>query len=215
MVKIKICGFTRRQDIEEAVRLGIRYVGINFFPPSPRFVKPAEASKLLADLPEDVAKVGVFVNPDEKFLFRTAKVLRLDAVQLHGNEPPWLAKKVMDRFRGEKLVIKAVRVENEKSLENVRIYKADYILLDSSSGDTYGGTGRRIDYSLLGTRPLPWERIFLAGGITAENVADVLARFKPFAIDVASGVEMAPGIKDREKMELLVHNTRKFYENNS
>ncbi|HNS32030.1 MAG TPA: phosphoribosylanthranilate isomerase [bacterium] len=213
MVKIKICGFTRRQDIEDAAGLGIKIIGINFFPPSPRHVKVREAKKLLDGLPDDVLKVGVFVNPDEKFLFETSKILKLDGIQLHGNEPPWLVKKVREKFAPEKFVIKAVRVRDKKSLEKMRIYKPDYFLLDSYEEALFGGTGEKIDYGFLDNISLPWEKIFLAGGITPGNIREILGRFKPHGIDVASGVEMAPGIKDREKIKLLIKNTRETNDN--
>ncbi len=213
MVKIKICGFTRKKDIDDAVELGIGILGINFFPPSPRFVKTREAERLLDGLPEGILKVGVFVNPEEKFLFETAKVLKLDGIQMHGNEPPWLVKKVREKFSPEKFVIKAVRVREGETLEKMRVYKPDYFLLDSYDELLFGGTGKKINYGSLNKINLEWDRIFLAGGITPENVKEILGRYRPYGIDVASGVEMAPGIKDRERMELLIKNIKEINDN--
>ena len=212
MVKIKICGFTRRQDIEDAVELGINIVGINFFSPSPRFVPPEQAKKMLEGLPSDVLKVGVFVNPDEKFLLETSKVLKLDGIQFHGNEPPCLVRNIKEKFSGEKFIIKAVRVRNDRFIQAMQIYQPDYFLLDSYDTTLFGGTGRQMDYEYLNTVNLPWARIFLAGGITPDSIKEVLCRFNPYGIDVASGVEITPGIKDRDKIALLMKNIRKFYD---
>lgn len=213
MVKIKICGFTRRQDIEDAVGLGIDILGINFVSSSPRFVGVKDAKKLLEGIPAGVLKVGVFVNPDEKFLFRTAKILGLDGLQLHGSEPPWLVKKLKERLPAGRFVIKALRVRGAESLGNLKIYKPDYFLLDSYSDNLYGGTGKRINCGYLDSPVLQWNKIFLAGGITPDNVKDVLGRFSPYGIDAASGVEVAPGVKDREKMQQLIQNIKEFYGN--
>jgi len=211
MVRIKICGFTRRQDIEDAVSLGVRILGINFVSSSPRFVRVKEAKKLLEGLPRDIIKVGVFVNPGEKFLFETAKVLNLEGVQLHGSEPPWLVKKLKERLSSGILVIKALRVRNSEFAGKIKAYKPDYFLLDSYSEKMYGGTGKSIDCGCLESLELPWNKIFLAGGITPGNVKEMISKFNPYAIDAASGVEIAPGVKDREKIKQLIQNIKEFY----
>lgn len=210
MVKIKICGFTRKQDIEEAIKLGVNLIGLNFFPPSPRFVEVKEAKRLFDGLPTHILKVGVFVNPDEKFLFKTAKALKIDGIQLHGDEPPWLIKKLKEKFEFEKFIIKTIRVKDKDTLQKMSRYKPDFFLLDSYDSLLFGGTGKKIDYNNFKEAELPWDKIFLAGGITPENVKEMIKRYKPYGIDVASGVEMALGIKDKEKLKELVQNIKEI-----
>lgn len=205
MIEIKICGFKRRKDIEDAINLGIRWIGLNFYEKSPRFVDEKEAKILIEDIHPDVKKIGVFVNPDEKKLFEIIKKLKIDGVQLHGNEPPTLLKKIKNLFP-EKIVIKAIRVKDRETVKRkIKHYKmADYFLLDRYEENIYGGTGRTIDDKGIEKEKLPWNRIFIAGGITPENVKEIIEKYKPFGIDVASGVEIAPGIKDIEKIKKLI-----------
>lgn len=205
MIEIKICGFKRRKDIEDAINLAIRWIGLNFYEKSPRFVDEKEAKILIEDIHPDVKKIGVFVNPDEKKLFEIIKKLKIDGVQLHGNEPPTLLKKIKNLFP-EKIVIKAIRVKDRETVKKkIKHYKmADYFLLDRYEENIYGGTGRTIDDKGIEKEKLPWNRIFIAGGITPENVKEIIEKYKPFGIDVASGVEIAPGIKDIEKIKKLI-----------
>lgn len=208
-LKIKICGFTRRSDIEECIKEGVEIIGINFYEKSPRYVNLQEAKKLIENLPENVLKIGVFVNPDEKKLMEYTKILKLEGVQLHGNEPPSLIKKFKKTFP-EKIVIKALRIKNKESLKKLKQYKPDFFLLDTYIEEIPGGTGKKLNYSLLEKEKLPWEKIFLAGGITPENVREFLKKFTPYGIDVASGVEIAPGVKDIEKVRKLIKTVSTF-----
>ncbi len=204
MVKLKICGFTSRRDIEYALSLGIEIIGINFCKKSPRCVTFEKAKKLLDNLPYGVMSIGVFVNPDEDTLFNFLDALNLSGVQLHGEEPPALIRKIRKKFPG-RIIVKALRAENSESLlDGFKKYNPDFFLLDAYMMGVHGGTGRRIGRSLLTQPWLPWRRIFLAGGITPENVRELLAEFSPYGIDIASGVESSPGKKDMEKMRKLV-----------
>jgi phosphoribosylanthranilate isomerase len=206
MVQIKICGFTRRQDIDDALLLGIKIIGINFYRGSPRYVSPKSAGVLLKNLPEDIVPIGVFVNPDEKTVFDALSYLGISGVQLHGDEPPSLINKIKKGFP-DSIIIKALRVKNRKSLmEGTKKYKVDFFLLDAYKKGVPGGTGIEIDSASLNEPGLPWNKIFLAGGITPENAAVLVKKFNPYGIDVASGVELAPGIKDKEKIRRLVEN---------
>jgi phosphoribosylanthranilate isomerase len=206
MVRIKICGFTERGDIEDALALGIGIIGINFYRKSPRYVTFERAKHLLIDLPRDLITIGVFVNPDEKTISDALTILNLSGVQLHGDEPALLIKRLKKRFP-ERIVIKAVRVKNYEGLsKEIKKYSPDFFLLDAYKKDVRGGTGERINTELLKRSGLPWNKIFLAGGITPDNVRDILKEFSPYGIDVASGVESAPGMKDREKMRNLLEN---------
>lgn len=208
MVKVKICGFTTRGDVEDALSLGVEIIGINFCEKSPRCVTPGKAKELLVNLPGGVTSIGVFVNPGEEAIFSGLEALNLSGVQLHGDEPPGLIRKIRDRFPG-RIIVKGLRVENGEALLNgLDKYNPDFFLLDAYKKDVPGGTGARIDTAFLKDPRLPWERIFLAGGITPDNVKSLLKEFSPYGIDVASGVESSPGRKDREKMRRLIESIR-------
>ncbi len=205
MIEIKICGFKRRKDIIDAISVGIKWIGLNFYEKSPRFVSEKEAEILVNDLPEDIKKIGLFVNPDEKSLFEIVKKLKINGIQLHGNEPPALLEKFKENFP-EKILIKTIHVKDKEDItKKMRKYKkADFFLLDRYEENLYGGTGKRFEDRVIENLNLPWNKIFIAGGITPENVKDVIKKFKPFGIDVASGVEIAPGIKDIKKIKKLI-----------
>jgi len=208
MIHIKICGLTRRKDIEDVLKLGIKIIGLNFYPKSSRYLPFREAEKIIKGI-TGVLKIGVFVNPDEKLLFEYVRKLKLDGAQLHGNEPPALIKKFKKLFP-EKIIIKAIRVKNRDSLRKMKQYKPDFFLLDTYVEEIPGGTGKKLNYSFLEGEKLLWNKIFLAGGITPENIGEVLKKFKPYGIDVASGVEIAPGVKDIEKVKKLIKEVSLF-----
>mgnify|MGYP001333541977 CR=1 FL=1 len=210
MTKIKVCGFTRRKDIEDAIDLGIKWIGLNFYEKSPRYISEKEAKILIENLPSEVKKIGVFVNPDEKLLFEYVRKLNLDGAQLHGNEPPSLVKK-FKKFFPDKILIKSIRIKNKNSFNKVKNYKFDYLLIDAFDEKLSGGTGKLINYKYLDRKDIPFAKTFLAGGITPENVKDIIKRFSPYGIDVASGVEIAPGIKIKEKMKKLVEEVRNAF----
>ncbi|MFN4226785.1 MAG: phosphoribosylanthranilate isomerase [Candidatus Ratteibacteria bacterium] len=209
MVEIKICGFKRRKDIIDAINLGIKWIGLNFYEKSPRYIELNEAKKLVENLPLDVKKIGVFVNPDEKKLYKIVKIVKLEGIQLHGNEPPGLIERFKKNF-SEKIIIKTIRVKtSEEVFRKIKHYKiADFFLLDTYIEDKFGGTGKLIDESKIEKDKLPFNKIFIAGGITPENVKDIIKKYKPFGIDVASGVEIAPGIKDIEKIRKLIEEVK-------
>jgi phosphoribosylanthranilate isomerase len=209
MIEIKICGFKRKKDIVDAISLGIKWIGLNFYEKSPRFISEKEAKILIEDLPDDIKKIGVFVNPDEKKLFEIVKKLKINGIQLHGNEPPTLLEKFKKEFP-EKILIKAIHVKDKEDvLKKIKKYKmADFFLLDRYEENLYGGTGKKINDREIENIDLPWNKIFIAGGIKPENVKDIIRKFKPFGIDVASGVEIAPGIKDIEKIKKIIEEVK-------
>jgi phosphoribosylanthranilate isomerase len=209
MIEIKICGFKRKKDIIDSISLGIKWIGLNFYEKSPRFIIEKEAKILIEDLPDDIKKIGVFVNPDEKKMFEIVKKLKINGIQLHGNEPPALLEKFKKEFP-EKILIKAIHVKDKEDvLKKIKKYKmADFFLLDRYEENLYGGTGKRIDDREIENIDLPGNKIFIAGGIKPENVKDIIRKFKPFGIDVASGVEIAPGIKDIEKIKKLIEEVK-------
>jgi len=196
MVRVKICGVTNSADAQLAAELGAHAIGLNFFPESPRAVSPFDAEKLLRDLPPFVAAVGIFVNWAPEPIIALAQALRLFAVQLHGDETPPVVAEVAKKFP----VIKAFRTgQGSVSPAFSRYRAAAAFLLDAADPNQFGGTGKTTDWQFPRTAAAS-HRIVLAGGLTAENVAEAMITVRPYAVDVASGVESRPGKKDRAKL---------------
>ena len=197
---VKICGITRVEDADAAVAAGAGAIGFVFWPTSPRFIDPYRARTIAARLPPFVTVVGVFVNQPIDYVNGVASLVRLGAVQLHGDETPAFAAAV------SRPVIKAVSVGGL----DTRAWPARTILLlDAHDSVARGGTGRTIDWTAAADVAAQ-RTILLAGGLTPDNVADAVARVRPFGIDVSSGVERAPGIKDHQRLRALfeaVHDT--------
>lgn len=181
--------------------LGAWALGFIFYPRSKRHITPAAAKPLIAALPAAAQPVGVFVNQSVEAV-TTAKELGLKGLQLHGDETPEECKRVRDNFGG--LLIKALRPEQESHLEAIAGYKgiADYILLDAAVAGQYGGTGQTGDWTLVEKAKSYGIPVILAGGIGPENIQSAMAA-KPFACDLAGGVEASPGVKDPEKLKAL------------
>ncbi len=201
MTKVKICGITNIEDALQAVEAGADALGFVFYEKSPRFVSPIEVKKITAELPPFVTTVGLFVNESVTRIRRTMAAAGLNAVQLHGDEQP-------DACRIEPLsVIKALRVRDAASLEGASAYPVAALLLDAWCEENYGGTGKSFDWQLAkrltGKQPL-----ILAGGLTPENVLDAVRQVKPYAVDVSSGVEIAPGRKDQQKVAEFICRVR-------
>ncbi len=203
MTRIKICGVTGMDDARDAALLGADAIGLNFHPESPRCVTPERAMRIIDSLPPFVTAVGVFVNyGDPAALEDFATSIRLDAVQLHGDESPDYCR-VISRVK----VIKAFQVTSEFHVESLRNYPVSGFLLDTYSRDARGGTGRTFDWSrAVGANA--FGRIVMAGGLNPENVGALVAALHPFAVDVASGVESAPGRKDYDLMRRFVESVR-------
>ena len=204
--KIKFCGITREQDAELAVSLGAWAVGLIMWPHSPRAVPLDRAAGLAASLKRRAEVVGVFVNPTLDELAATADAVGLTIVQLHGQEGPQFCNEAARRTGCK--VIRAARVNSKADIQALAAYHTDFHLLDSYKAGLPGGTGESFNWSLAAEhrRIAPpkgrGQRVplILSGGLTAANVADGIAIVKPFAVDVASGVESAPGYKDAERM---------------
>lgn len=200
-VRAKICGLSTPGTLGAALAGGASHVGFVFFPKSPRNVTPEQAAALIARVPSHVGKVGVFVDPDDALLAR-AIAAGLDAVQLHGAESPERAAAIGARHKVA--VWKAIPVKTHADLAAAGRYKgaAGRILYDAktpAAADLPGGMGLRFDWRLLEgfAHPLPWA---LSGGLDAGNVADAVAITGARLVDVSSGVESAPGIKDMDKI---------------
>jgi phosphoribosylanthranilate isomerase len=198
----KICGLSTAETLDAAIGGGATHVGFVFFPKSPRDVPPEKAASLAARMPERVARVGVFVDPDDALLEHTISAGRLTAVQLHGSESPERAAAIRARHRIE--IWKAVPVRTRADLFLARAFRgaADRILYDAKTppgAALPGGMGLRFDWRLLDgfTHPLPWA---LSGGLDASNVAEAVGGTGAPLVDVSSGVESAPGVKDVDKI---------------
>lgn len=194
--RVKICGVTRLEDALQAARLGADALGFNFWPGSRRFLAPDAAREVVDQLPPFVTPVGVFVNQPEEEIRRAAEESGVRVLQLHGDEPPELCARLPFP------VVKAVRVGAALSLEALGAYQVAAFLLDAPSAG-YGGSGATFDWSLAeGVADLG--PLILAGGLDPENVAAAVRRVRPYAVDVASGVESAPGVKDFSKMARFI-----------
>jgi phosphoribosylanthranilate isomerase len=200
IVHVKICGVTNWSDARLAVDLGAHALGFNFYPPSPRSISPAAAWEIVRKLPPLVATVGVFVNWPAHVVAALAGALRLDGVQLHGDEQPSEVKDLARRFG----VIKAFAVGPRFRLATLAKYKAaSAFLLDGYHSALYGGTGRTADWRLA-RQAKRYGRVIVAGGLRPDNVAQAIAEAQPFGIDVASGVEARPGKKDPRALRDLM-----------
>jgi len=200
LVRVKICGITRLEDARLAVELGADALGFNFYEKSLRCLAPAEAWKILRRLPALVSTVGVFVNWDSASVVALAKSLHLSAVQIHGVE----SAAVTAACARHVPVIRAFRSDPKLSLAQFRAHReASAFLLDAASADNrsqvYGGTGRLADWKIA-KRAAAKYRVVLAGGLAPDNVAQAILAVRPYAVDVASGVESSPGKKDPVKL---------------
>jgi len=205
-MRVKFCGITNLDDAQEAVRLGAWAIGLNHHPESPRFCEPDVAVEISAALRRRLEIVGVFVNPTLAQLAAAAEDEWLTMVQLHGDEGPAFCREAARRTGCK--VIKALRVRSAADVRAAEAYRADFHLLDAHRPGTSGGTGESFDWGLLGVRrsEVP---LILAGGLTPENVADGVAAARPIAVDVASGVEAEPGVKDHALMAAFLERAQR------
>jgi phosphoribosylanthranilate isomerase len=192
MTRVKICGITNWADAKLCVDAGVSALGFNFYAASPRSVSPNAAWEIIRRLPPFVETVGVFVNWQPEAVSSLARALRLHAVQLHGDE----SKSDVETLAAQITVIKAVQVKSGFRPESLKKYSsAGAILLDGFRAGVRGGTGATVDWKLA-AEAASHANIILAGGLTPENVGEAISIARPYAVDVASGVESAPGKKD-------------------
>jgi len=196
--KIKFCGITSPEDAERAVAAGAWAIGLILWPHSPRRCKRALAAEIAGAMKRRVEVVGVFVNPTLDQLSRAAEDVGMTMVQLHGDEGPAFCAEAARRTGAR--VIKAARVRSAGDVQALSAYRTDFHLLDSHRDGMRGGTGETFPWELVRAhaRAVP---VILSGGLTPENVADAIGHVRPFAVDVASGVESSPGIKDPAKLQ--------------
>lgn len=210
MAQIKICGLREPVHVAAAVEAGARYLGFNFFPKSPRAVTPSQAAELIRDIPPGIARVGLFVDPDDSLLEATLSEATLDMIQLHGSESPQRVTEIKERFGLP--VMKAVGISEPADLDALWDYGlvADMLLVDAKppkNSELPGGNGLAFDWRLLvGRRWLkPW---LLAGGLTQDNVMEAIRLTGASGVDVSSGVEIAPGQKDEALIRGFINAAR-------
>jgi phosphoribosylanthranilate isomerase len=197
-VIVKVCGITNVADALAAADAGADALGFVFYEPSPRCVAVAAAAAISRELPPALVKVGVFVNAGEEAVVTAIRECGLSLVQFHGDEPPdyCLQFGVMS--------MKAFRIRDRDSLRALPAYRTDAWLLDAFPPAQLGGTGATFNWDLAVEARAPGRPIFLAGGLTPENVADAVRRVRPYGVDVSSGVESTPGTKDLAKLRAFV-----------
>jgi phosphoribosylanthranilate isomerase len=196
MVRVKICGITKTEDAKLAAELGAYAIGLNFYEHSPRSITPFAAADIIRRLPPFIATVGIFVNWSHAPVVALCKALRLSVAQLHGDEPPSVVDAVARRLP----VIKALPIGQGTAAPDFSRYRsASAFLLDSPVSGQYGGSGTTGNWHLA-RAAAQTQRIILAGGLTPENVGEAIRIVRPYAVDVASGVELRPGKKDPAKL---------------
>ncbi|WP_422033216.1 phosphoribosylanthranilate isomerase [Roseovarius sp.] len=208
--RVKICGLTDPADIPAAIVAGASYLGFNFFPKSPRYIDLEAAAFMAASVPVGVGKVGLTVDADDATLDLLTTTVPLDFLQLHGKESPARVAEVKERYGLP--VIKVVGISGPEDVTQIDFYGkvADQILVDAKppkGADRPGGNAVAFDWKLIAGRrwPVPW---MLAGGLTPDNVAEAIRLTGARQVDVASGVESAPGVKDAERMRAFIDNAR-------
>ena len=205
-MKVKICGITNLEDAELSIKFGADMLGFNFYPSSKRYISPEEVDAFVRELDPSIRKIGVFVNASIEDILFARRMGNLDAVQLHGDETREFITDVRKNMKTR--IIKAVRVASQKEMDELATLGADDFLLDSFSATEYGGTGRAFDWSVASEASGQGGNIYLAGGLNPDNVAEAIRVVRPYAVDVASGVESSPGKKDPEKLEAFIRNAK-------
>ena len=202
-MRVKVCGITRREDAELAVDLGAAAIGLVFWPGSPRFIGPNRAKTIVDTLPAFVTAVGVFVDQPREFVEETAAMVGLGAVQLHGSE-------TVAYCRGlHRPVIRAIGLAETSDSMSVHAWPADItLLLDAHDPSQHGGTGRTVNWALA-AQIAAMRRTILSGGLRPDNVVAAIDAVRPYAIDVSSGVEARPGVKDPDRMRAFFHAVEK------
>jgi phosphoribosylanthranilate isomerase len=202
MIQVKICGITNQQDAVAASERGASALGFIFYPPSPRYINPEAAKIIIAALPDDIVRVGVFVNENAETVKNISDYLALDMIQLHGDESPDYCRQFPAAT-----VVKAIELKNDDDVDRALDYEVAALLADARHAGLYGGTGKKSDWSLA--RKIKNKKpLILSGGLNAENIADALAAVAPDALDINSGAESSPGKKDHEKLLRLFESIR-------
>lgn len=204
MTKIKICGITNLDDALAAADLGVDFLGFVFSEKSPRQIKIKDAIAIIKSLPSSVSTVGLFVDQEELAVKMIFDKCRLDYFQFHGGEPPDYCKRMKEKGK----VIKAFRIKEEQSIEDLANYDVEMYLLDAYNEDKIGGTGAVFNWDLAVKAKKYSRPIIIAGGLNPENVTRALQKVRPYAVDVSSGVEKSPGKKNTQLMKKFIQQVR-------
>ncbi len=197
-VRIKICGITRLEDAQSAADHGADAIGFIFFEKSTRHITPQRAARISTSLPPLLGRVGVFVDASSSTILETIRECGLTAIQLHGSESPEFCQQFLLP------VVKAFRIQNDASLALLPHYNTQAWLLDGFVSGQHGGNGICFDWDLALKAQALGRPLFLAGGLTPENATEAVQKVHPYALDVSSGVESAPGIKDHAKIKAFI-----------
>jgi phosphoribosylanthranilate isomerase len=203
MTYIKICGITNMDDAAAAVDAGADLLGFNFYKPSPRYITPQKVREIVRRFPSEVLKVGVFVNEELADAQTIMREAGLGAIQLHGDESP----EYCSQFYGW-YVIKTFAVTDTFDVHAAEAYEVDAIMLDTKHNQLRGGTGRVFDWSIAREAALTFPELYLAGGLSPENVENAIKTVRPFAVDACSALEDSPGKKNHERMRVFINTVR-------
>ncbi len=198
MTKVKICGITNLEDALLSAKFGADALGFNFYEKSPRYIASEKAREIIEQLPENILKVGVFVNESLEKIIEIAETAKLDALQLHGEETPEFARELKSKTNLE--IIKAFRVSPDFKPEDVLQYETDAILLDAYNPKEHGGTGETFDWEIAKKVQEIFPKLYLAGGLSHDNVARAIGEVKPFAVDACSCLEIEKGKKNKSRL---------------
>lgn len=202
MTKVKICGITNLEDALVSAKFGADALGFNFYAKSPRFIAPEKAREIIDQLPKSILKVGVFVNESLDKIAEIASIAGLDALQLHGEETPEFARELKAKTGLE--IIKAFRVSPKFKPEDVLLYETDAILLDAYNPREHGGTGETFDWEIAKRVQEISPKMYLAGGLSQNNIETAIKEVSPFAVDACSLLEKEKGVKDSEKVKKFI-----------
>jgi phosphoribosylanthranilate isomerase len=204
MTSIKICGITNLDDALAAVDAGADALGFNFYKPSPRYVTPQTAGEIIAQLPNEILTVGVFVNePSPRSVEDLAREANVSAIQLHGDESPAYCADLKPRY-----VIKALAAGPDFDAARAAEYEVEAILLDTKDDALRGGTGRVFDWSIAQRVRRTVPKLFLAGGLSLQNIEDAIVSVDPYGVDACSALEETPGKKSHERMRVFIQKIR-------
>ena len=204
MTKVKICGITNLDDALCACKAGADAIGFIFYKKSPRFITPQEVRDIIGALPQNILKVGVFVNSGEDYVKKVQHLCRLDMLQFHGTE----SAQFCEKFRNYK-IIKAIRVRDARSLAGIKDYRVYAFLFDTYSAGKFGGTARTFNWTLLKGLKELGRPIFLSGGLNARNINRALKTVGPEWLDASSSLESSPGKKDHQKIKKFIAAAKK------
>ena len=203
--QIKICGVTNMNDARACAELGADMIGFNFYRESPRYIEPADVRRILDALPAQICAVGVFVDADRAEIRKVAKTAGVRCVQLHGHMTPESCNELAEEFR----VIRALSTDARFEPQQTAVFPHCDVLIDAYHPELRGGTGQTCDWSAARAAMRYTRFLILSGGLDAQNVGRAVAAVRPHAVDVCSGTESAPGVKDHRKLKQFIGVVRK------